>query len=243
MSIINTGFELRELEWDTNYFGIKCARVRLREALNKENFNKLKNTLSQYEFVTIDNSSEFIKNNELLGMMEQTHLVDVPLTFSFNLSNIEIKNNAEGYEIVNNVDYNNKIEFIAKKSFLPGRFYNDSRIEKNSADGLYSRWIRNSFNREDKYFVLDDKNSGFILFSEIDGGIGLDIELIAVDDKERNKGIAGKMINHIKDYAKENNYKYIDVVTQSHNIAAVNLYSKHDFKLKKCEFTFHYWNK
>jgi dTDP-4-amino-4,6-dideoxy-D-galactose acyltransferase len=243
MSIIFTGFEIRELEWDTKYFGMKCARVRLNKELNQVQFIELKKTINQYEFVTIDNDSKYMKNNELLCSIDGAHLVDVPLTFSHALLDLDYKEFDKVCTVMNNVEQNKKIESIAKYSFLPGRFYNDSRIDQGKADGLYACWIKNSFFREDNYFVLDDNNNGFILFSKINEDAGIDIELIAVDDKERNKGIAGKMIDSLKYYAIKGNIKYIDVVTQAHNVGAVNLYTRHGFKLKKCEYTYHFWNK
>lgn len=237
-----SGFEIKYLNWDTKFFGTKCARIRLIDELTINQYLELTTVIKQYGFVTIDNGWENLKNNEYLSSVEGAFLVDVPLTFSYTLS--EIDNHSEGfYNVINNVEQVEKIENIAKNSFLPGRFYNDSRIDKLLADELYGNWIKNSFNSETKYFVIADHVKGFILFSTIDEGRALDIELIAVDDKERKKGIAGKMLETIKYYALKKGYEYIRVVTQAHNIGAVNLYTRQGFKLVKCEYTYHFWNK
>lgn len=236
------GFVIRDLDWDTKYFGTRCARIRLTEELATNQYLELNRVIKQYGFVTIDNNSQNLKNNELLSLIKGNFLVDVPLTFSYKLKETD-KHFKDCYSVTNNFEQSNKVESIAKSSFLAGRFYNDSRIDKSLVDGLYENWIKNSFCSENKYFVIADQSSGFILFSTINEGKGLDIELIAVDDKERRKGIAGKMIDTLKCYAIKKGHEYINVVTQAHNVGAINLYTRHGFQLDKCEYTFHFWNK
>ncbi len=45
-----------------------------------------------------------------------------------------------------------------------------------------------------------------------------------------NKGIGGRLLNQIIDYAKENNYTIIDLQVRSDNYNAIHLYEKFGFK-------------
>ncbi len=241
--MMGNGYELQELNWDTEFFGLRCARVRIFEDLDCIQFSRLVKGIQDYGFVTIDNVIGSGDNNRVLCSMQGNYLVDVPLTFSYALSSEDRNVSPLGIFVTNDLPADEKIEFIAKKSFLQGRFYKDPAIDHSAADDLYASWIRNAFLRKDKYFVLDVERNGFILFSDIEQGHGLEIELIAVDDRVRKRGIAGKMITALKAYAVEKGYRYIKVVTQADNIGAVNLYAHHRFKLIKCEYTYHFWNR
>lgn len=233
------GYIIKDLQWDTQFFGVNCLRVYIKEQLVEEQFESLKKEIESSSFITIDNENGSYKNNHLLCGLNNCYLVDVPVTFRFYIeSKVE---NVTGISINNNLDYNPKILCIGKDAFKFGRFYKDENIPEAKASQLYISWLKSAFNREDKRFVIDDNHNGFILFSETDDKNGLEIELIATAEATRAKGYAKQMITALKGYAAICGHKYINVVTQADNTAAVNLYSGQGFKLVRCMYTFHCW--
>lgn len=240
MKVIESkGYMLKDLPWDTQFFELKCLRVYIKEELNEEQFNSLINDIKGYSFITFDNENGSYKNNQLFCGLDNCYLVDVPVTYRFIMKCID--EDVVGVSVKNKLDYNSKILDIGKNAFRLGRFYKDENIPEEKASRLYVSWLKNAFGKEDRYFVIADNHKGLILFSETDDKKGVEIELIATVDAIRSKGYAKRMITALKNYAATCGYKYINVVTQADNIAAVNLYSGQGFKLVSCMYTFHYW--
>ncbi|NLD46932.1 MAG: GNAT family N-acetyltransferase [Clostridiaceae bacterium] len=239
--IKSKGYILKDLHWDTQFFGVKCLRVYIKEQLVEEQFESLKKEIESYSFITIDNENGSYQNNHLLCGLNNCYLVDVPVTFRFPIDSKT--ENVTGVSIKENFDSNSKILSIGKDAFKLGRFYKDENIPEGKASQLYINWLKSASNRNDKRFVIEENYNGFILFSETDDKKGLEIELIATDKDIRAKGYAKRMITALKSYAASRGYKYINVVTQADNIAAVNLYSRQGFKLISCMYTFHCWKR
>lgn len=172
--------------------------------------------------MTIDNDTGTKGNNKILCSIYGNYSVNVLTIYPYALSEEDKNISQLANVIMHNMPVDERIEFIVKKSFSHSFFYKDPVIDNSITDGLYSRWIRNAFFREDEYFVLSERKKGFILFSEMNDGLSIDIELIAVDDNERKKGTAGKMISSSKIYAVNKGYSYINVSMQADNIGAVN---------------------
>lgn len=232
---------LRSLQWDTDFFGVKCARVYIKKELNDEQYEALQKDIRDYVFVVLDNEVGSYKNNQLLCQLNNCYLVDIPITYCFNTSSrVE---NVDGVSIKSNMAYSAHLLQIARNAFKLGRFYKDMNITKEKASELYVSWLKNAFNRDDKYFVVEDSSNGFILFSETYDKRGLDIELIATDKAYSGRGVAKQMLTALKSYAVNLGYKYITVVTQADNVAAVNLYGGQGFKLENCMYTFHCWTR
>lgn len=45
-------YDTRELEWDTQYFNIKCARIDIQKKLNKDDINHIEEYIDKYKFIT-----------------------------------------------------------------------------------------------------------------------------------------------------------------------------------------------
>ncbi|NTW70835.1 MAG: GNAT family N-acetyltransferase [Eubacteriaceae bacterium] len=238
---MDRAYEFLEQKWDSEFFKMKCARVHIEKNLSTGEFSGLKKKVRNFEFVTIDNNASATENNIKICSLKGCCLVDVPMIFFYEVT-FQDQGQSIGIEIGNRYPEDEKIKTMARNSFLRGRFYKDPSIEKSKADDLYGNWIKNAFSRDDKYFVVTEEKTGFILFSFIDKET-MDIELIAVDEEYRNMGIAGKMISALKRKAADHGVHSIRVVTQADNIQAINLYFRNGFKLTKCEYTFHCWNR
>ena len=239
---IDKKYEIKELEWDTEFFGVKSAKVVLKEEINKNDIDEIVSIANKenYKFITINNLNNNNTNNFYLQYIKNMFLTDVNIQLVKKVE--EPHEEADKHIIIkNNMEYNKEILEISKESFVYSRFYNDKKL-KNSED-IYLKWAENAFNKTDKYYCVyknAEEIAGYTLFS-VEDEI-LIIELIAVNKNIQEKGIGSKLINVLNKYAYENNLKEIHVGTQINNINAQNFYVKNGFKHSTNNTIYHWWN-
>lgn len=235
VSIIN-------LIWDENYFGVKSGKIILKDEMKSSDFEKFLNILNDKEYITIVNKNNNYKNNGIIGENIKAYLTDVNVQFEKTPSMNDTYNN--DLAIDNNLLYNDDILNIASKNFKYSRFFNDSNLDEKKAKMFYFEWVKNSFNKECKYFITykDSKTPlGFILFS-VDKCI-VTIELICVDKKDQNKNVGTKLVEALENYSYINNIDSIRVGTQIDNIPAMNFYQRYGFKIFEINSVYHFWRK
>lgn len=84
------------------------------------------------------------------------------------------------------------------------------------------------------YFILssrEGKKNGYRYRKE------LDIDAMGVDENYRNQGIGRKMLEYIKEYAKENNYTNLRLTVNEENENAKHLYESVGFKVKNIAYS------
>ena len=237
----NNKYEIEELKWDTEFFGVKSARVILNNEIDKQELKEILRTIefNNYEFVTINNIKNNDNNNYILGdIIGNIFLADVNIQFEKKVGiRDEIDNNVS---IHNNFAYNQDIVKISEDSFSYSRFINDPSLHK--ASKVYVEWAKNAFNKENKYFCtykISNKVTGYLLFSFSD--IVLTIELIAVDSMHKGQGIGKKLISKVEKFAYLNNISIMKVGTQLNNIYAQNFYINNGFKHISNNSIYHLW--
>lgn len=239
MIIQTENFKFYKLDWDTHYFGVSCAKAILLDAISKEEWSTFKKQFPNYQFISIENRNSNITNSQLIGRETKAFLADVNVQFtkhttfkSIPLDNIEIRDN---------LDYNTEV--VNLTSFKFSKFIEDPEFAKRNGHEVYTQWITNSFNKDDKYFALY-KNSnksidGFILYSFQSSGCV--IELISVSGTASNKGIGTLLLNAVTNNAFLKNCHRINVGTQLKNLQAINFYHKNGFKQHECHQVYHLW--
>tara|TARA_R110002050_G_scaffold263499_3_gene404055 strand:+ start:1068 stop:1760 length:693 start_codon:yes stop_codon:yes gene_type:complete len=228
---------ITKLEWDSNFFGFDIGKC-IVEDCNGFNFPKFKEESNSYKLV-------YIISRERIEMKD-IKLVDTKLTFVK-----EIKNNHHSYNDSNLNIFNastDSFETLKKLAIASGeysRFNVDSNFDKNDFESLYKQWIYNSvFKHKALKTIIYKENNKILGFSTLekisdtDGNIGL----VAVDINARGKKIGSKLIEHTISMAKREHLKNIQVVTQQHNLPAVNLYKNCGFISSKTEYIYHYWH-
>lgn len=235
------------LDWDSDYFNVKAGKVILKNEVSKETMDNLKSELKKFEFITIYNINNNNLNNHWICGEINAVLVDINIQYVKKISKPE--NELEDFndiEIQSNYEYNTQVVEIANEEFKYSRFYNDDNLSKLKSEEIYLNWIKNSFNKENKFFILprdNDKIQGFILFSVDRLSNSIVIELIAVSKNYQGIGIGGKMIKALEKYGYDNNVGFIKVGTQLNNIEANNFYQRNGFKYSNCSSIYHWWNK
>lgn len=233
-------YEIKRLDWDSAFFKVSCGRVDIYKKLDQSDFMNMLADCKEYECLSINNHGNMIENNILIGKYTSAFLVDVnvqflkePLSGYPRIANIKIKNN---------FPYNDAILALTKTAYTESKFIKDENLNRRHGDEVYVNWIRNAFGLENKYFLVSQIQQdlmGYILFS-IDGDKAT-IELIAVNQEKRGKGIARNMIHYLENNLRTRDIKIIGVGTQINNTPAIKLYESVGFKMDDCVSTFHRW--
>lgn len=233
IGIIDTNkYKIQELEWDTNFFNVNCAKVILKKEIDKEEFKNINEYIKEnkIKFVTIQNDNNNETNNKLLGSIKGVYLADVNIQFVKKVNKKQDNNIENNIRISNNLPENINILDISNSSFIYSRFLRDNHFKNGNQ--VYKEWAKNSFNKKDKFFCyynIDGKTIGFILFKKDDKNTII-VELMAIEQKYRNKGIGTRLLNKLESYAVKEDIEYIKVGTQLNNIEAQNFYIKNNFK-------------
>ncbi len=241
-------YEYRNLEWDTNYFGIKSARVTLKDKINRNEWVKIRNLIVENDFVVIDNINNNSINNFFISNLLGVFLTDINFQFIKTIEENGYNKHItdDNIMIKNNMKYNKQIVDISKNSYKYSRFFNDPFLDKDKAVNIYSHWVESSFLRENKYFLyycdgLDIL--GYILFSVDNDSKKAIIELISVKESMKDKNIGTNMMSYLEFYL-INHFKRIETLqvgTQSNNTKAINFYIKNGFKVRELRSIYHYW--
>lgn len=231
---------LRELEWDTKYFGLACAKAVLYKPLTIDCWNELKRSFRQYQFVCIENRNSEPINAQLIGRDTSAFLADVNIQFSKRIESLGTP--SREVTIHNNFKRDDQLLAIADYRF--SRFVEDPELLKRGGDRIYQEWIINSFGRSDKYFAIfrgyEGPIKGFILHSYTDDACI--VELIAVSNNDKRKGIGSKLIDAVEQFTVQKGIAEMKVGTQLRNTAALNFYHKTGFRQVSSHQIYHLWN-
>ncbi|KKW24548.1 MAG: hypothetical protein UY67_C0006G0003 [Candidatus Kaiserbacteria bacterium GW2011_GWA2_52_12] len=230
------------LEWDTEFFGEKMARLSppivdiasMKRALNlckKEGVACLfwRANGSHHENLTIAHHYGFTTNG--------TRVL------------YELEAGAENYEATGQVremtedDLRTLLRYAALLS-NESRFHRDPRFGPKVARKTYRQWLKNMLKDaapNTKIFVVTvgNEQAGFIACSVQD--TAAHIELIYVDKKFRGRSLGKVLLAHALRYYKKSGFPRSWVVTQGSNIPAQRLYQSLGFRIKKMEIDYHKW--
>ncbi len=235
-------YECKFLEWDTEYFGVKSARVNLLGDVDERGQEDILSFCKNYDFVTIANFENRNENNLWIGEKTAAFLTDVNIQFVKELHSLE-KHSDDNTNVTNNLPPNEEILKIAKKSFKYSRFYNDPNLSESKSQNVYLHWTEGAFQKDSKYFVIcerEDNIAGFLLFSSEETFVT--VELIAVDEAYQGQGVGKALIKAMESFVLDKDINKIKVGTQMNNIPAVQFYSKMGFTYVNCGSIYHIWN-
>lgn len=238
--ITNHAVSFYELEWDTKFFGVSCAKAVLNEPLDMANWHDLKARFKDYQFVSIENRNSEPINAQLIGRDTCAFLADVNIQFSKRLESEDKV--SDGIVICQALERNGQLLEIA--DFGVSRFTEDPELLKRCGDQVYRQWLINSFGHLEKHFAISKDNkgmiNGFLLHSFTDNACV--VELIAVSSNEAHSGIGTKLFNAVENSASKRGFSQLRVGTQVRNIAAINFYHKVGCKQVGCHQVYHLWN-
>lgn len=237
----NKNYECRFLQWDSDYFGVRSARVTLYGTVNEKEQEDILKFSKTYDFITISNLDNSTENNHWIGCRTNAFLADVNMQFQKVLVfNTNYKD--ENTYIVNEFSRNEQIVNIAQKCFNYSRFFNDPKLPQKQANNIYLHWTESAFGQKNKYFVISERNgivAGYLLFSFIEDYSV--IELIAVDKKYQGQRVGKSLIHTMESFVLEKGIQNIKVGTQVNNTSAAQFYYTLGFKYVSCVSMYHLW--
>jgi dTDP-4-amino-4,6-dideoxy-D-galactose acyltransferase len=236
-------FECYPLDWDTEYFGVKSARVNLSGIIREEDQNKIMEYCKSYEFITISNLGNMKENNQWIGKKSNAFLTDMNIQF---LKTIQKEPDFidDLTEVHKSYHKEEKVVYIAQSAFSYSRFFNDSGLPKQQADNIYLHWTECAFQQENKYFIITKRNdevAGYVLFSMNIEDNSIIIELIAVDDKYQGQRVGKSLISKLESFMFKKGIKKIKVGTQIDNGIAIRFYTTCGFQYETCNSVYHLW--
>lgn len=229
-----------ELKWDTDYFGIKCAKAIMYSPVTVDVWNELKKNFQKYDFISIENKNLEPSNTRLIA--KDTNAFHADINVQFSKTTKQINEVSDTVHIEKNMKKDDRIIEMAYFKF--SKFIEDPGFAQRGGENVYRQWVINSFEKPDKFFaVSEDENgkyNGFILFSYI--GKTSRIELFSVAKECIGKGIARNLFDAYEKEANNNGCDKIIVGTMIRNIDAINFYRHMGFKLDGCNQVYHLWN-
>lgn len=236
-------YECKDLQWDTDYFGVSSARVNLSGNVDESGQGEIIEFIKDYDFVTISNLDNVKENNQWIGDRTDAFLADMNIQFLKILTDKPDYQDEKTY-VVNSLSRNEQIVDIARRSFNYSRFFNDPKLPEVQAKNIYLHWTECAFAQENKYFVISEREgnlAGYILFSfSEDSSV---IELIAVDEKYQGQRVGKSMIHTMESFVIDQGTKKIKVGTQVNNASAAQFYNAMGFKYVSCGSMYHLWRR
>ena len=166
------------------------------------------------------------------------YIVDTNVQFS--LSNKIISNNNYNLRFARSVD-DFEIRAIANNAFKHDRFHVDPNISNQTANKIKEEWAGNFFlGKRGKWMIVCEENSkirGFLQLIDKDKNTII-IDLVAIEDKSRGKGMAREMISFAYEKCLSKNGS-IEVGTQLANLTSIKLYSNLGFHMNSASYVLH----
>jgi ribosomal protein S18 acetylase RimI-like enzyme len=134
-----------------------------------------------------------------------------------------------------------KVKALAGSCFRYSRFHLDPAVGLELANKIKAEWAGNFFDgKRGQAMIVAQKGNDIVGFLQLldDKKGTITIDLIGVDEKSRQQGVAEAMINFAQ--AQVPNAATIAVGTQIANVPSVRCYEKLGFKFAKAAYVFHY---
>ena len=223
------------LDWDSDFFGVKVARI-TEPVLTSEELTsilaELKHKRVELVYWPSRNECDCDEMKRLCG-----HLVDNKTTFVIDFRRLDW-DALISTDIVEPYSQSMPItdmEDLAVQSGEYSRFAVDPRFPRETFVALYQTWIDRSLRKEIASEVLVIREAsrivGMVTIGEKDGRG--DIGLIAVETKCWGKKYGEKLVRAAQRWFVKNGYLFGQVVTQGKNTPACNLYKKCGYSIER----------
>ncbi|CAN5252204.1 hypothetical protein BH10PSE19_BH10PSE19_08220 [soil metagenome] len=231
------------LDWDTNVFGYKVARI-LPACLTHVELEQAIDYLKTQDVKLIFWASDSADQPSQLAA-QQCHgfLADRKTTYWRQLDNITISPNNHIPQLYQQLEPSGDLITLALESGNYSRFQNDPRIGRALFEKIYTLWITNSTNGQiaDGVLVTADQQTltGMVTLGEKNNRG--DIGLLAVAENQRGAGLGVSLVQAALQAFQQKGYSIAQVVTQQDNLPACRLYEKCGFSVEKVENFYHFW--
>lgn len=230
---------LEPMPWDTKHFGIAVGRLNPSGSYSPE---ALKLALFRSGF-TVVIARLAVENMTESSSLEAAGFAirDVRVHLSLMRGEFHPSETVEGVSIVGyERRHKESLRRISSRSFWSDHYHADPEFDRDKVDQMYSLWIDKGV--RERYVIrvaiLRGRVVGFLAGKAVADGFY--IELVAVDEAFRRKGIASALLADLLSSMKDDQ-RTASIGVQLANISALRLYEKMGFRAQSAEFTFHWW--
>ncbi len=236
----------RLLDWDTDFFGVKIARLdanHLSRATVEEALEwGRRNAIECLYFLAGSDDVDSVRLAEEKGF----RLVDVRITLDMRLSPGVAIGESEGGSGVIRPHVPEDVpalRAIAAEGHHDSRFYYDPNFPRAKCAALYETWIEKSCGGyADVVLVaeVEGQAAGYIschLQAKGEGQIGL----VGIATPLQGQGLGGRLVNAALRWFVEQGASHVTVVTQGRNTAAQRLYQRCGFVTRETQLWYHRW--
>lgn len=231
------------LEWDSQFFGRRIARVK-GACLSETDIVNIRiwcqdNRIECLYFLADSTDAQTSRVAESNGF----NLVDIRVTLDLSLvaehAPRQSRSNVRGAREQDT----STLKTIARCSHRDSRFYCDGNFPTSMCDALYEVWIEKSCQGwAKKVLVAEDGGelAGYIschLPTPKTGKIGL----VGVGQKAQGKGLGKDLLHEALRWFDEQGVDSVTVVTQGRNVRAQRMYQRCGFVTRSVELWFHKW--
>jgi dTDP-4-amino-4,6-dideoxy-D-galactose acyltransferase len=134
-----------------------------------------------------------------------------------------------------------RLEPISRVSFSASRFYADPQFSDELASELYVKWLQRGVADDDRLLLTTPDLEGFLV-CQVDRQTRLGtIELIAVANQSRGQGYGSRLVAEAEAAFASAGMTRARVVTQGCNIPAQRLYQRHGYRTCAVGLWLHRW--
>jgi hypothetical protein len=250
------------LQWDSDYFGYKCASIEdvfynfssdnelLLQALNR--------TFCEIEKETIRNNIKFMSisinaEDSVVSSALQSSNFKYILTWINGIYNskkrIEFNNDNLGIDIIKESEIDYYKDLALNYYFKGGRFYLDKNFDTSLVNNMYSNLVTSSFKNND--IMLSYRSKGrplglfickkIVKYEHFENLRVAPLRYLVIDPKVRQKHIGYELFAGTINFLLDN----CDIITSGlevHNLPSLNLHTKLNFKFNYSHNLFHWWS-
>lgn len=227
------------LEWDSEFFGFRIARLRGTPSSKEEMAHVLDWCVAEgirclYYLAPSDNA-------EVVRIAEEHQFAFVDIRLTLERRGGMPTASSPTVRLATREDVAS-LAAIAKSAHTDSRFYYDQEFPRGRCGELYELWIEKSCEGFAGCVLVaehDGKVAGYTTCNH-EGETGR-IGLIAVADWIRGAGLGRQLVGSSLEFFQRRGAKRIQVVTQGRNIPAQRLYQRCGFLTRSLELWYHRW--
>ena len=225
--------EIKQLSWDSNFFGLQIGRVDCRSDELFVIYNKLPELKSKgYDLI-------YVFTDHAPSSLYQIMPIDVKRVYHKKIG-LELK-------VASYVEFYNgspeQLYDLAYQSGYDSRFNRDKNFREGEFERLYRQWIDNSVISQfaDAVIIanINEQIAGFVTLSITDnvGSIGL----LATDKNFRCRGVGSNLIAACNNYLLKKDIQELNVATQTSNENACTFYERQGMSVLSETDIYHFW--
>lgn len=232
------------LNWDSNFFGLRIAKVN-KPQLDPPGMAEILSWCEQNSidclYLLADSTDQ-----ESIRLAEDNHFRLVDLRMSM-LCQVDSSTDAQlpTYDFTIRPAQSqdiNRLRSIARSSFTLTRFYSDGCFPREKCDDLYDVWVTRScegFADQVLVAIYNGVPQGFItLHLKPEAG---EIGIIGVSQETRGLGIGKALVESALSWYHNQGIRQVTVATQGKNYQAQNFFQHNGFDVYNMHIWYHKW--